>query len=141
MRNPFLRPAMLALLGLIAAGSLRAAVDGSELYTANCSSCHQASGAGLPNIAPALKGNAYVSGSPAVLIDLLLKGPAEVLPKDRPSFGANTMDAFLYKLNDEEIAAVLTYVRKTFGKDVKSPDVDVKAVEAARARVNEAAGG
>ena len=114
-----------------------APIDGGQIYTANCLSCHQADGKGLPNLAPALKDNAILSGDPSVLIQILLKGPAAVLPEDRPKFGSSTMDSFYYKLSDEEIAAVLDYVRKTFGKDGKAAPVSVKAVTEARAKIDE----
>jgi mono/diheme cytochrome c family protein len=141
MRNPATRliaiifPAMIALPATGLAQS-ETPPDGSKIYMYNCMACHQSKGQGMPNMAPALKDHAILAGDPAVLIQILLRGPAAVLPKDRPSFGASTMDSYYYKLNDEEMAAVLTYVRKTFGKDVKSPDVDAKAVAAARAALD-----
>ena len=130
-------PAVFVLSALTATAPAQSATpSGAEIYTANCVSCHQADGKGLPNTAPALKDNPIVAGDPSVLIEILLKGPAAVLPEERPKFGANTMDSFYYKLTDEDVAAVLTYVRQTFGKDVKSPAVDVKAVAAAREKID-----
>ena len=112
-------------------------LDGGKLYMYNCQSCHQADGKGFANLAPALKGNAIISGDTALLIQLLLKGPAAVLPADRPKYGANTMDSFYYKLTDDEMAAVLNYVRQSFGKDgAKSALVSVKAVTDARAKID-----
>ncbi|MGH8047699.1 MAG: c-type cytochrome [Chthoniobacterales bacterium] len=115
--------------------------DGSKLYLYNCLACHQAAGQGMPNMAPALKGNAIVEGDPALLIQILLKGAAAVLPEDRPKFGASTMDSFYYKMNDEEMAAVLNYVRKTFGKGEKTATVNAKEVAAARAKMDAEAAG
>jgi mono/diheme cytochrome c family protein len=112
------------------------APNGHDLYVANCSSCHQATGAGLPNLAPSLKDNPIVAGSPGQLVQIVLKGPAAVLPANRPKFGSNTMDSFYYKLTDDQIAAILNYVRHDFGKISNGPDVEVKDVAAARAKID-----
>jgi mono/diheme cytochrome c family protein len=109
---------------------------GHDLYVANCSSCHQATGLGLPNMAPALKGNPIVAGDPAQLVQIVLRGPAAVLPADRPKFGSNTMDSFYYKLTDDQVAAILNYIRHDFGKVDKGPDVAIKDVAAARAKID-----
>jgi hypothetical protein len=47
------------------------------------------------------------------LIDVVLRGPAAVLPAGSPRFG-NTMPAF-GNASDATLARVLTYVRRTFG--------------------------
>jgi mono/diheme cytochrome c family protein len=107
---------------------------GHDLYVANCSSCHQVTGLGLPNMAPALKENPIVAGDPAQLVQIVLRGPAAVLPADRPKFGSNTMDSFYYKLSDDQVAAILNYVRHQFGKG--APDVQIKDVASARAKID-----
>jgi mono/diheme cytochrome c family protein len=107
---------------------------GHDLYVANCSSCHQATGLGLPNMAPALKDNPIIAGDPGQLIQIVLKGPAAVLPADRPKFGSNTMDSFYYKLDDNQVAAILTYVRHEFGKG--APAVPAKDVAAVREKID-----
>lgn len=112
------------------------AAIGHKLYIANCSSCHQATGQGMTNMSPALKDNPIVSGESAQLIQILLKGPAAVLPANRPRYGTSTMDSFYYKLTDDQVAAILTYIRQEFGKDDKAPPVDVKDVAAARAKID-----
>ena len=129
--------AALALTNLLAALSgfarAQAASDetsaGHDLYVANCSSCHQVTGLGLPNLAPALKDNAIVAGDSGQLIQIVLKGPAAVLPANRPKFGSNTMDSFYYKLDDNQVSAILSYVRHEFGKGASAvPAKDVAAV-------------
>jgi mono/diheme cytochrome c family protein len=107
---------------------------GHDLYVANCSSCHQATGLGLPNMAPALKDNPIVAGDAGQLIQIVLKGPAAVLPANRPKFGSNTMDSFYYKLDDNQVAAILSYMRHEFGKG--APAVPAKDVAAVREKID-----
>jgi glucose/arabinose dehydrogenase/cytochrome c5 len=87
---------------------------GAQVYRQICASCHMADGAGVPNMHPALVGSAVVAGDPTTLVRVLLKGPAAVLPANRPTY-SNPMPPFA-GLPDEDLAAVLTYLRKTFGK-------------------------
>ncbi len=91
----------------------------------------------MANMAPALKDNPIVAGDSAVLIAILLKGPAAVLPANRPHFGSSTMDSFYYKLNDDQIAAILNYLRHDFGKSDKPPAIiSAKDVATARAAID-----
>jgi len=64
---------------------------------------------------PPLNGSAVVSGDPATLIRVVLQGPAQVLPTDRAKY-ANQMPPFGVVLSDDDIATVLTLVRRQFGK-------------------------
>jgi mono/diheme cytochrome c family protein/glucose/arabinose dehydrogenase len=83
----------------------------------SCITCHQPDGKGLPASGfPPLAGTRWVTGSEDRLIKLTLKGlhgPIEVLGQRYP--GQVPMTPFEGLLNDEEIAAVLTYVRNAFG--------------------------
>lgn len=82
-----------------------------------CMTCHQGEGEGLdPSGFPPLANSSWVTGSPERLIKLTLKGligPIEVNGKVYP--GHVPMTPFEGLLKDDEIAAVLTYVRNTFG--------------------------
>jgi mono/diheme cytochrome c family protein len=102
---------------------------GAKIYADNCASCHQVDGSGVPNMQPALKGDAVVAGDPALLIQTVLRGPAAALPANRPHY-SNTMPPFA-RLSDEQIAALLTYIRHQFGNG--APAVEVRDVTAARA--------
>jgi mono/diheme cytochrome c family protein len=107
------------------------ASQGAILYKQTCATCHMADGSGVPNLQPALDGgNRVVVGKPATLIALMLEGPAVALPADREKY-ANQMPSF-EALTDEEIAAVLTYVRTSFGN--KATPITAKQVTAARAK-------
>lgn len=103
-------------------------VKGKAIYAREgfCGTCHQPDGKGLTSSGfPPLTGTKWVQGSDERLIKLVLKGlhgPIEVLGKDYP--GQVPMTPFGGMLNDEEVAAVLTYVRNSFGNKASaiSPD-------------------
>ncbi len=92
---------------------------GSEIYAreGHCGTCHQPDGKGLPDVGfPPLAGTEWANGDPDRLIKLTLKGligPITVKGRDYP--GLVPMTAFEALLNDEETAAVLTYIRNSFG--------------------------
>jgi mono/diheme cytochrome c family protein len=64
---------------------------------------------------PALTGSEIVSGDLTRLIEIMLRGPAAVLPSDRTKY-SNVMPAFGV-LNNTQIADLLTYVRRAFGQN------------------------
>jgi hypothetical protein len=78
-----------------------------------------ADGGGVPGIQPPLRGSRIVADDPVALIRLLLQGPAGALPANRETY-SSTMPAFTY-LHDGDIASLLTYVRRTFGKATAAP--------------------
>jgi mono/diheme cytochrome c family protein/glucose/arabinose dehydrogenase len=111
-------------------------IKGKELYEreAYCSTCHQPQGQGLAAAGyPPLRQSKWVTESEDRLIKLTLKGvygPMTVL--NRNYKGLVPMTPFEGLMNDEEVAAVLTYVRNNFGNrsSVISPE-KVKEVRAA----------
>jgi mono/diheme cytochrome c family protein len=93
---------------------------GQQIYLreGHCVTCHQADGKGLDPAFPPLTGNPWVSDDKERLIKLTLyglMGPLEVNGKKYD--GQVPMTPFGGLLNDEEVAAVLTYVRNSFGND------------------------
>ena len=92
---------------------------GAELYAQEgyCQTCHQKNGRGLGATGyPPLAGSPWVTGDPDRLIKLVmygLYGPLEVLGKQYD--GQVPMTAYGGLMNNEEMAAVLTYVRNSFG--------------------------
>lgn len=89
------------------------ALPGRPVYELYCAPCHMADGSGAGQLQPALAANAVVSGDPAQLINVILHGPAAVLPATRPKY-SNIMPAFNL-LNDRQIAELATYLRQRFG--------------------------
>jgi mono/diheme cytochrome c family protein len=94
------------------AGSTTPAVNGKDVYVQHCLACHQADGGGVPNMNPPLSNTSYVSGDKTRLIKVVLNGFSENVDIDGESY-SNAMPAHDF-LKDQEIAAVLTYIRKNF---------------------------
>lgn len=101
-----------------------------------CVTCHQENGKGLEISGfPPLTPNPWIAGDEERLIKLVLKGlqgPLEVNGKKYP--GQVPMMAFGRMLKDDEIAAVLTYVRNSFGN--KSSAITTEKVQTVRKAIN-----
>jgi mono/diheme cytochrome c family protein len=112
----------------VAADGAAPAVDGKQLYGAKCAACHQATGLGVAGVFPPLAGAEWVLGSEKVLISILLHGlQGEIVVKGNTYKGV--MPAF-GTLADEEIAAVLTYIRSDWGN--QAAPITPAAVKAQR---------
>ncbi|HGY09845.1 MAG TPA: c-type cytochrome [Oceanithermus profundus] len=94
-----------------AGGAVDSAVmsEGEQLYLASCASCHQPNGTGMATF-PALAGNANLADADLV-IDRILNGKVP-------------MPGFAGQFSDEQVAAVATYIRNSWGNDFGpvSPD-------------------
>jgi serine/threonine protein kinase len=89
-----------------------AAIDGRAEYLV-CGTCHQENGEGLPNLYPPLAGSEWLTGDPAIPIAIVLHGmQGEIMVR-----GAryNNGMAPWASLRDEQIAAILTYARSSWG--------------------------
>jgi glucose/arabinose dehydrogenase len=106
-----------------------AGARGAQIYFQICATCHQPDGKGVPGLNAPLAGSAVVTGDPARAIQVLLWGPAEVLPPNRPTYTV-MMPPFGSALNDADIAAVLTFARSSFGN--KAAPITEAQVTAAR---------
>jgi mono/diheme cytochrome c family protein len=88
--------------------------NGAKLYENQCATCHQASGKGVPSIYPALAGSSAINTPIATnAIRLVLHGgyATSTVGNPRP-YG---MPPFAQAMSDEDVAAVLTYVRNSWG--------------------------
>lgn len=109
--------------------------QGKALYSKEgfCITCHQADGKGLPGSGfPPLSGTEWVTGSEDRLIKIILKGlMGPIVVEGKNYDGMVPMTPFEGMLNDQELAAVATYIRNSFGNkaSVVSPE-KVKEVRA-----------
>jgi mono/diheme cytochrome c family protein/lysophospholipase L1-like esterase/sugar lactone lactonase YvrE len=103
---------------------------GAEVFNreAHCATCHQPDGKGLDPAFPPLAGTPWVTGSEERLIKIALHGihgKIEVNGKVfDPEKGVPPMTAFGHILNDKEVAAVLTYVRNSWGNKAAPVSAD-----------------
>jgi mono/diheme cytochrome c family protein len=104
--------------------------SGSGVYTSRCLACHQANGSGLPSVFPPLAGSEYVNGDSARLVRLVLHGLSGPVKVAGSAFNG-AMPAWKDQLKDAEIAAVLSYVRSSFGNHASAVSVTDVAKERA----------
>ncbi len=97
--------------------------QGKEVFEANCAQCHRSNGEGLPAKFPALKQNPLVQGDPKAVIATVLNGRKGDL---------GLMPAWKDKLDDWQVAGVVTYIRNAWGN--KATGVNAGAVAALRSR-------
>jgi len=95
--------------------------DGSALYAANCQACHQSSGTGLPGAFPPLKDSGIVLQSPDTMVAILMKGH-----NSRKLAGYPEMPpiAVQNNLDNEEIHAIINYVRNSWGNSAPEVSLD-----------------
>jgi len=98
---------------------------GQAIYVDSCSACH-AGGEGVVGAFPPLKGNAVVQAPDATtVIRLILEGGRTVPTDDAPT--PHSMPAYGWKLDDEQIAAVASYIRSSWDNAAAPVDAgDVK---------------
>ncbi|HUH60592.1 MAG TPA: cytochrome c [Candidimonas sp.] len=113
----------------VVASSASGVVDGAQIYATQCLACHQASGAGLPGVFPPLAQSEWVAGKAALPIQIVLHGVTGDLLVNGATYNG-LMPTFKDKLDDAEIAAVLTYIRRSFGN--AADGIDAAAVAAQR---------
>jgi glucose/arabinose dehydrogenase/cytochrome c553 len=102
---------------------------GAQLYQQVCAACHMPDGKGVPGTQAPLVDSAVVAGDPATLVRVVLHGPAQVLPANRPKYSVQ-MPPFAAAFSDADIAETLTFIRRAFGKG--APAITVDQVRAQR---------
>jgi mono/diheme cytochrome c family protein len=87
---------------------------GKTVYAAHCANCHAADGRGMPPDYPPLAGNPSIQMQSAVNpIRMVLNGGFPPGTKANPMpYG---MPPFAQSLSDDEVAAVVTYIRAAWG--------------------------
>jgi len=128
-------PAVAALSKPARAGddTTKALLDhGRQVYSTACITCHQAEGQGMPGIFPPLAQSDYLMADPDRAVRILLQGLNEPI-----IVNGNQYNGVMPKLplSDQDIAAVLSYVRNNFGNRGSTIKLaDVGRVRAALAR-------
>jgi mono/diheme cytochrome c family protein len=108
--------------------------DGSAIYADQCAACHAPDGSGIDGLFPMLKGSPLVqSVNPASVLHVLLRGARSAATDPAPT--APAMPSFGWTLNDDQIAAVATFVRNAWGN--RAPPVDPAAVGKTRAALEQ----
>lgn len=107
-------------------------VDGAALFGQHCAACHQASGAGTPGLAPALRGAhwARLGQEPRYMASVVLNGLSGPILVDGQRF-VGAMPSFAATLTDTELAAVLDHVVRL--QERQAPPWDAAGVAAVRA--------
>jgi mono/diheme cytochrome c family protein len=120
------------------AAKIDSMVLGKRQYETVCAACHQVTGLGVEGVYPPLAGSEWVTGSPDRVIRILLhglKGPLTVAGKQ---YGVAAMPAFGrvagggYNWNDDRVAAVLTYIRQSWGNAAEPITADQVAAVVAQ---------
>jgi mono/diheme cytochrome c family protein len=102
---------------------------GAAIYADECAGCHAANGKGASGLFPSLNGSPAVQQTdPTTLLHVVLRGARSAATDGAPTGAA--MPQFDWILNDDQVAAVLTYIRNAWGN--AAPAVD--AVEVGKAR-------
>ncbi len=96
-----------------AAANPASASDGAVVYVTNCSSCHQADGKGVPGAFPPLAANPIVTGN-AVAVIAIVKGGLDGKVSVNGRVYSGIMPAWGGLLGDDQIAAVVTYIRSSW---------------------------
>lgn len=104
-------------------------VSGAEVYRQYCATCHGADGQGLGSAFPPLSGSRWVTNDTTTPVRIVLHGLQGPIQVQNKTFDG-IMPAFAARLSDDEVAAVLTYVRNEWGND--APAVTVDAVSDVR---------
>lgn len=110
--------------------------SGEQLYQQRCVTCHQANGEGLAGAFPPLVGSEYaLAANVAVPIRIVLNGmQGPVTVKGVQYNGVMPPGGAGIALSDEEAAAVLTYVRSTWGNSASAITPQQVATERAAPR-------
>src|SRR5690554_1372893 len=121
-----------AIPNAVAQTEIKKAADysyGQTIYTNHCASCHGKQGEGVEGIYPVLAGNPTVTEPTGInAIRSVLLGGFSVATKDNPE--PYSMPPFAAQLNSKDVAAVVNYIRQSWGNNATA----VQASEVAKAR-------
>lgn len=105
--------------------ALMADHPGKKVYNVACLPCHQADGNGVPGMHPPLRETDFVNGDKERLIRIVMEGLEGEIEVHGETY--NSVMAPLNYLEPQQVADVLTFVRKSFGNN--SSEVTLEEVE------------
>jgi len=125
------RSSFLATILVASAVASRAeAQDGKALY-ARCTACHQENGKGIANAFPPLAGSSWVTGPASRPIAIVLHGVQGPLKVGTATYnGVMIAYGTGQPMTDAEVAAVVTYIRTSWGNKASA----VTAAQVAQVR-------
>lgn len=87
---------------------------GRLAYMMSCAGCHGINGEGIPNVSPALKGNATLAmDNPQTLIKAILNGiPTQIFTGGQRMYA---MPPFAHRMSDAEVADLVNWIRAEWG--------------------------
>lgn len=87
---------------------------GRMAYVEACADCHGMNGQGIPNVGPAMKGNATLAmGDPQTLIKVVLNGiPTQIFKNGERMYA---MPPFAHRMDDAQIARLVSWIRAEWG--------------------------
>jgi mono/diheme cytochrome c family protein len=115
------KPGVASPVPALSSSEQRRFETGREVYASLCAACHQVDGRGRPDTAPSLVGSLLALGPADVTARVLINGK-EGSTGLMPPLGAS--------LSDDQIAAVLTYIRREWGQ--RGTPVEPAVVDNAR---------
>lgn len=108
--------------------SRQALERGQGLFIDNCAACHMHDGTGIRNLFPTLAGSSAIQArQPATVVRIVLEGAqVPAVPGQRAHIA---MPAFGHKLDNADVAAVVTYIRNAWGNRGSPVDAGTVAAE------------
>ena len=98
---------------------------GNAIYRDQCSACHGIEGNGVAKLFPSVASSSMVrSNDPTTAIRMVLRGARSVGTRGEPT--AAGMPSYGWQLDDGQVAAVLNYIRNSWGG--AAPAIDAKDV-------------
>jgi mono/diheme cytochrome c family protein len=102
---------------------------GNAIYRDQCSACHGIEGRGVAKLFPSVASSSMArSNDPTTAIRIVLRGARSVATRGEPT--APGMPSYGWQLDDGQVAAVLNYIRNSWGG--AAPAIDAKDVSRVR---------
>jgi mono/diheme cytochrome c family protein len=88
---------------------------GKKVFSANCQTCHQANGQGVPGQYPPLAGSEFTTGGSRRMAMIVLKGLQGPVKVKGQQFGTAVMQPWDKTLTDKQLSDVITFERSEWG--------------------------